>query len=518
MGGGQSNFFRGRGVRPIMRGCRACSRSRTSPSRTTPAARACGATRDVTLDVERGRGRRPARRIGLRKVDAPPRHPRSPSLRGARGPRVDPAARPRAARAPSVRAAAGARGGDRDRVPGSRPRPQPRAARGRAGRGSGARPPCAEPPAMPRGRGGRAGRGRVRGARADLRRLSARAQRRATPASRPRAVAGLPPGLAPGRRADRLARLHDPGRDAGASRLAPGAPRARRPDGQPRPGRPVRAGTTRPRDVRGHAGRGGDARRRCSARPCIRTRVGSRAPIRGRPCAGTRGGGRSPSPVPLPITPSGPRDAPSSRAAAIGSRPARNVLRARPCPGPDGVCVASFMSEEPLRPHPRLDQALPAPRGRPVRARRRAGRSRPFHRARHRRGPGRAVRLGQIDAGALSRAAGGAHGRRDPLRRDRLSPLRRRRVCRAFRERVQLLFQDSAAALSPRLTATEIVVRAAGDPGPRRTRGAAPARAPPDGDGGPHVGRGGPPASRSQRRASASAWPSRARSRSSRGS
>jgi peptide/nickel transport system ATP-binding protein len=87
---------------------------------------------------------------------------------------------------------------------------------------------------------------------------------------------------------------------------------------------------------------------------------------------------------------------------------------------------------------------------------------------------GRGVRLGQVDAGALS------GGQEEPtsgeIRFDGAGVSSLRGAARrAFRESVQLLFQDSAAALSPRLTASEIVsepleILGRGDRAERRRR------------------------------------------------
>src|SRR6185436_5930462 len=163
---------------------------------------------------------------------------------------------------------------DRDRLPGSRPRPEPGPARGLAGGGSGARASRAERGTLPRRRPGGPRRGWTARSRPALPRLSARAERRTAPARGPRSSSLLPARPAARRRTHGVARLHDPGRGAGASLFPAVAARPRRPHGQPRSRRPDRPGPPRPRDVRGGSGRGGDAGagvRRAAASPRTRS-------------------------------------------------------------------------------------------------------------------------------------------------------------------------------------------------------------------------------------------------------
>ena len=204
---------------PIMRAWRGCSRSadltvhydggrraRRRPARREPGGRG-------------RRGRRPPRRVGLRQVDAPPRHPRPASAVGARRARVHPLPRPRAALA-SATPSCGACAGRRSRIVFQDPalalnpvrRVGPQVAEVVAAHRARSARRCRER------RAGHAGGGRAAGAGRALRRLPPRAQRRAAAARRHRAGPRLPSGAAPRRRADGLARLHHPGR---AARAAP---------------------------------------------------------------------------------------------------------------------------------------------------------------------------------------------------------------------------------------------------------------------------------------------------------
>ena len=161
--------------------------------------------RDASLDVGRGRGGRPARRVRRGQDHAHRRRPRPPPRRRARV-GIDPACRARAPRAARKRAPAPAGRGHRARPPGPGPGAQSRAARRSAGRRDRAAPTRAGTPGTRRDRALEA-LGSVGLPPEALRRVPAPAQRRTAAAGDHRPGVVLPSRPAPGRRADGRPRL-----------------------------------------------------------------------------------------------------------------------------------------------------------------------------------------------------------------------------------------------------------------------------------------------------------------------
>ena len=240
------------------------------------------------------------------------------------------------------------------------------------------------------------------------------------------------------------------------ARFGPG-----RADGEPRPRRALRARAPGARHVRGPVSSRAGRRPRCSPIRCIPTRAGWPAPIRARPR-------RAPPSLPLgaPIPGSPPDPARLDRGCAFEPRCARPPARLRRDrrprrrgPRTAATSAASFMEDSaPLVRIRGLTRTYVRRRG-PARTRRveaLAGVDLDIPR-------GSIVALvgqsgvRQVDAGAVPGPARGARPAARSGSTAKTCSRCRRAAGASSASSVQLIFQDAAGALSPRLTAAEIV-------------------------------------------------------------